>query len=134
MKQKIKNTIFVTVGLFAIAIGVVTVPSGAAAKDYTFKMWIAPLECTRNEISDGITTTTILTPKQCDDLLHPPSKPQPGEPNKPTPSAPDTGKFSDTWTTIVMTSILLILGIGITILAVHNSKAYKRTNLQEKRH
>lgn len=105
----------------------------AVDKDYRLKMWIAPLECTRNEVSDGVTTTIILTPEQCDDLLHPPPvKPQPGKPREPSPGAPDTGKFSDVWTNIGMVSILSIFGMSIIALVIHDRRLLKRGSLQKK--
>ncbi|HEY0965269.1 MAG TPA: hypothetical protein VGE13_02195 [Candidatus Saccharimonadales bacterium] len=135
MKQRIVKGIFATISLFAV-VGIVAGMPAEAAENYRFKMWIAPIECTRNEVSDGVTTTIILTPEQCDDYLHPPVKPQPGKPVKPNPSAPnapDTGRFSDIWTNIGMVTILSIFGASILTLIIRDKKQLKRNNLQKKR-
>lgn len=134
MRQRARSATFAVLGLFTVVVfGVMSVPAEVAAKNYRFKMWIAPLECTRSEISDGVATQVILTPEQCDDYLHPPVKPRPGKPSQPTPNAPDTGKFSDMWTNIGMASILSIFGASIAILIVRDKKLLKRESLQKKR-
>ncbi len=115
-----------------VAPSLMATPVEAAAQDYTFKMWIAPIECTRNTISDGVTTNVILTPKECDDLLHPPVKPdKPGVRPSPVPNAPDTGRFSDIWTTSLMGCILVVFGISVIILIVRDLQRLRSKRLQK---
>lgn len=93
----------------------------AAAETYSLKMWIAPLECTRSQVVDGVTVRTIITPAECDDLLNPPAGPSDPPPrpssNGKSPTAPDTGVFSDVWTMILgVATLLFILGSTLYIL------------------
>lgn len=84
----------------------------ASAENYQLKMWIAPLECTRSEVVDGVTVTTIITPEECNDLLNPPAGPTDPKPNPggtPAPQAPDTGVFSDIWTSVAAIGILVVV-------------------------
>lgn len=79
-----------------------------AADTYRLEQWIAPLECTENEIVDGVNTTTYLTPQECEDLLSP--KPSPN-PNPGDPGAPNTGYAESVW-------IGMLIAITFAMLAL----------------
>ncbi len=101
----------VTISVFAL----ILFEPATAASNTRFKQWIAPLECVESHVADGENTTVILTPQQCDELLHPPKNDHGGgvHPGK-TPHAPDTGVSEE----LVFSSlVILLLGmLGITML------------------
>lgn len=63
--------------MVVVAISLTSVTVGAQA--HRLQMWIAPLECTKSEIADGINTTVIIAPEECEEWLGP-EDPHP-EPN-----------------------------------------------------
>lgn len=93
-----------------IVLGAMSAPTHALDSQFKLQQWIAPLECTRSSTVDGETTTVILTPQECDDLLNPPNQGGGGKPPvTPTPNAPDTGVFRE--------PILSMIGLSIMITA-----------------
>lgn len=108
----------VMIGLFA---GLIAVPVRASTTNYHLEMWIAPLECTRNEVSDGVTTNVILTPQQCNELLNPVGSPgNSGGGAVSVPRAPDTGVFRDRWTTIMTVVVFAAFTSSIIALIIRD--------------
>lgn len=72
--------------LIAICVASGVMGTNLYAQEHTFEQWIAPLECVEEEITDGISTITYLTPEECDELLNPDDN----TPDKPivTPTTP----------------------------------------------
>lgn len=96
----------------------------ATTTNYRLEMWIAPLECTRNEVADGITTNIILTPQQCDEFLYPVSQGVGGGGALGSvPQAPNTGVFKDTWTTVMTVVVILALTTSIITLVVRDLRS-----------
>lgn len=115
MKIKYLCSLAVTLAILIVNIAAAT-PLTAATENYQLKMWIAPMECTRNEVINGVDTAVIITPEECDELLNPPSGPvgSPSQPvARPVPNAPDTGAFGDIWTTLLGASMLLVILGGV---------------------
>lgn len=119
--MSIKSILTLLVVWLALGCAVCT-PVDAATTEYRLQMWIAPLECTRSEIIDGVSTTIILSPRECDDLLHPPVKPPVGtvRPGAQAPRSPNTGVFSDVWTTGITVGILGIFITGIIVITIRD--------------
>lgn len=79
--------VYIMVGLSSSA------PVYAASDDPRFKQWIAPLECTRDEIINGVSETYILTPEECYDFLNPEPPPvDPVDPGEPPVSPNEEGQ------------------------------------------
>lgn len=80
---------------------VVPVANASGEEIYRFRQWIAPKECVENKVVNGVDTQIFLTPSDCNQLLHPPQRPQttPANPTSPTskpnnfliPGVPNTG-------------------------------------------
>lgn len=99
-----------------------------ASDTYRLKQWIAPLECTKNEIIDGVNTTTYLTPEECDDLLHPTPTPTPtpkpiDDETTPTviPKAPNTGYAEPLITGFLVIGVMVLLGV-LRLAKDHNEQ------------
>ncbi len=106
-------------GLLTIAVSVIVGSGANAASRSQFKQWIAPLECTTSQIDNGVSVVTILTPLECDDLLHP--KPPDGGhhgggtiPDR-SPSAPNTGSFRDPIINTIAWLMFVVLGAGMIL-------------------
>ena len=100
---------------------------GVQAETQRLSQWIAPLECTRNQIVNGVSIVTIITPQECNDVLNPPTT-DPGtehggshSPVVAAPNAPDTGVFHDTATTGTMIVILSVFLGCILYLLLRNT-------------
>lgn len=106
------------IGLF---VGLTTLPVKAATTNYHLEMWIAPLECTRNEVSDGVTTNVILTPQECNEFLYPINGNPGGSVS--VPRAPDTGVFRDKWTTAMTVLVFTAFASSIIALVIRDLRA-----------
>lgn len=81
------------------------------AEQIRFSQYIAPLECIRERVDDGVTTRYFLSPDECNGVVDEEVKPnsQPGD-----AGAPDTGNFklsrvvqSDVWWIALLIVLLL---------------------------
>lgn len=63
-----KNAVLL-IGVIATVVGVSSTP--VAAQIYRLEMRIGPLECIKSEVVDGINTSVIVTPEECEEIVKP---------------------------------------------------------------
>jgi hypothetical protein len=64
--------------LIGVSLILLMVPATVYAAASDLHIDIMPKECVIETVNDGTTQESFLTPKECDELLHPTPKPQPG--------------------------------------------------------
>lgn len=111
------------------------------ANDIQLKQFIAPLDCVKQTIDNGVTTEVILTPEECDELLNPTPEPplnndtsQPQQPNKSESrrelDSPNTGYFRSLTDMVVANGdyigiVFFIASAGLIVVGVRRLSRVK---------
>lgn len=123
----------VCLGLVTV-LGVTLISSGVAVADtIRFKQFVAPLDCVKEVVNNGVSEEVILSPQECNDVLHPkpPVDNESGTENSnsgsvasnSSPRAPNTGSLQRFMDAVHESGFIPIA--SMILLAVVMRKAYK---------
>jgi hypothetical protein len=109
------------------------------AETTRFEQYISPKECVKEEVNNGISTSVILTPQECEELLNPEPPKPPKEPENPRPPivvegdgvirSPNTGFMQRVTDAVVENRdviFFVFIAVGVALFVVVVRRASRR--------